>query len=70
MTSERRSSESGIERKIRRQVVRQRVIKTGKRRAEFGLGLDLGRDEGSVGSAVYCWTMCLVAERYHSEGVR
>jgi hypothetical protein len=51
--NERRSRENGIDRRIKRQIVRQRVIEkaSGSRR------LGMGRADGSVGTDVYCATM-------------
>jgi hypothetical protein len=51
--NERRSRENGIDRRIKRQIVRQRYIG----RASGSRRLEMGRADGSVGTDIYCATM-------------
>jgi hypothetical protein len=62
VTRDKRTSDKGIARIIKRQVVRQRVIRCGRRLAGCDLFLVLagGRESGSVDTGVYWIAMCSV----------
>jgi hypothetical protein len=60
--NERRSRENGIDKRVKRQIVRQRVIE----RASGSRRLEMGRADGSVGTDVYCATMYSSTRRVSS----